>query len=440
MGIIKTAINAIGGTLADSWLEAFECSDMGDNTVFCRGTLVHSGDGRYGNKKGTKDTVSNGSRIHVGHNQFMILVDGGKIVDYTAEPGYYEVDNSSMPSLFNGQFGDMFKDIWDRIKFGGTPSSSQKVYFINLQEIKGIKFGTPNPVNYFDAFYNAELFVRAHGTYSIKVTNPLLFYAEAIPKNKDKVDIEDINEQYFNEFLDYLQSSMNRMSADGIRISYLTSKSRELSEYMADVMDEEWKQKRGMEIQSVGIGSISYDDESKKLIEMRNKGAMMGDPNIREGYIQSTVAEGIGAAGSNTAGATAGFVGMGMGMNSGGSFMSAASASNQQAMQNSQQKPSAPTPPTYSKPGVTSEKKTAEGWKCACGKENTGKFCSECGAARPVQAPSAEKWVCACGSECTGKFCSECGAPRPAAQPVCPECGTKYDTLPKFCSECGHKF
>ena len=32
--------------------------------------------------------------IHVYDNQFMMLVDGGKIVDYTAEPGYYKVDHS----------------------------------------------------------------------------------------------------------------------------------------------------------------------------------------------------------------------------------------------------------------------------------------------------------------------------------------------------------
>ncbi len=431
MGIIKVALNAIGGTLADTWLEAIECSDMGDSTLFCRGTLVHSGDKRQGNKKRTADIVSNGSRIHVGHNQFMILTDGGKIVDYTAEPGYYEVNNSSAPSLFNGQFGDMFKDIWDRIKFGGTPSTAQRVYFINLQEIKGIKFGTANPVNYFDAFYNAELFVRAHGNYSIKITNPLLFYAEAIPKNKDKVDINDINEQYYAEFMDCLQSSMNRMSADGIRISYLTSKSRELSKYMADAMDEEWKQKRGMEIQSVGIASISYDDESKKLIEMRNKGAMMGDANIREGYIQSTVAEGINAAGSNSAGATAGFVGMGMGMNMGGGFMGAASASNQAAMQNQAAQQTA-------QQVSQSAPKAADSWKCFCGSENSGKFCSECGAARPAQ--DAGVWKCSCGSENTGKFCSECGAARPAAQPVCPQCGQTFDKQPKFCSECGYKF
>ncbi len=44
---------------------------------------------------------------------------------------------------------------------------------------------------------------------------------------------------------------------------------------MADILDEEWKQNRGVEIASVGIASISYDEESTKLINMRNQGAML---------------------------------------------------------------------------------------------------------------------------------------------------------------------
>ena len=40
MGIIKAAINAVGGGLADSWLEVIEPSPMGDNTLICPGQLV----------------------------------------------------------------------------------------------------------------------------------------------------------------------------------------------------------------------------------------------------------------------------------------------------------------------------------------------------------------------------------------------------------------
>ena len=463
MGIIKAVTTAVGGALADQWLEAIEPDDMGDRTVFVRGVQVRRGKGS--NTKGSSDIVSDGSVIHVYPNQFMMLVDGGKIVDYTAEEGYYKVSHSSMPSMFNGQFGEALKESFNRIRFGGVTPGAQKVYYVNLQEIKGIKFGTRNPVNYFDNFYNAELFLRAHGTYSIKVTDPIKFYAEVIPKNADHVEIDSINEQYLSEFLEALQTSINQMSADGTRISYVTSRSRELGQYMAQTLDEEWTRMRGMEIQAVGIASITYDEESQNLINLRNRGAMMSDPSIREGYVQTTIAEGLKNAGSNDSGAMAGFMGMGMGMQMGGGFMGAASNTNMQQMQMNQapgqmpgntgmpgmgghpaggqpaggqpmggqpmgnqpmgNQPSGvqpagsqwavPNQMAGTQPGSAGMAGQMPGtqpgsaWTCpGCGTSNTGKFCGECGHPRP-DTP----WTCACGNINTGKFCSDCGKPRP---------------------------
>ena len=427
MGIIKAALHAAGGALADQWLEVIEAEGMSDTTVFTKGVTVRANDKRNNNKKGTSDTVSNGSIIHVYPGQFMMLMDGGKVVDYTAEPGYYEVKNSSAPSLFGGEFGDALKDAFSRVKFGGVAPYAQKAYFINLQEIKGIKFGTRSPVNYFDNFYNAELFLRAHGTYSIKITDPIKFYTEVLPKNADRVDVSSINEQYLSEFLEALQAAINRMSADGIRISYVASKSRELSSYMASELDNDWKAMRGMEVLSVGIASVSYDEESKNLINMRNQGAMLGDASIREGYVQGAMARGFEAAGSNANGSAQAFMGMGMGMNAGGGFMAAASQSNQaQIARDAEQKKAA-----------AEAAAAANGWTCACGATNTGKFCSECGAKKPEAAGA---WKCACGAVNTGKFCSECGAKKPEDDTwFCTECGHKNTGAGKFCPECGAK-
>ena len=372
------------------------------------------------NKKGTQDTVSNGSIIHVYDNQFMMLVDGGKVVDYTAEPGYYKVDNSSMPSLFNGQFGESVKETFNRVRFGGGTPQKQQVFYVNLQEIKGIKFGTRMPINYFDMFYNAELFLRAHGTYSIKIVNPLQFYAEVIPRNKEHVDIDEINEQYISEFMEALQAAINQMSAEGTRISFVTSKAMELGKYMAKILDEDWNRMRGMEIQSVGIASISYDEKSQELINTRNEGAMLSDPSIAQGYMVKNLSEGVKNAGSNEAGAMQGFLGVGMGVNAMGNMMNGFSQMNQGMYQNQQQAMNQQQGMYQAQQNVNqgayqnqpmqgmNQMQAGNTWTCACGNINNGKFCSECGKPAP-----ASEWTCECGAVNSGKFCGQCGKPRP---------------------------
>ncbi|MEE0875606.1 MAG: SPFH domain-containing protein, partial [Ruminococcus sp.] len=372
---------------------------------------------RSSNTKGNENIVSNGSKIHVYDNQFMILVDNGKIVDYTAEPGPYTVSMSSTPSLFNGQFGDSLKEAFERVKFAGIPSNQQRVFFINLQEIKNLKFGTPNPIQYFDNFYNAELFIRAHGTYSIKVTDPFKFYQEVIPRSaitqNESVDFTTLNQQYNDEFLSALGAAINQYSADGNRVSYITSKAPIIAKYMADALDQEWNDTRGFQIQSVGLNPPSYDKQSQDLINMRNKGAMLSDAAIQQGYVAGNVSEGLRDAGSNANGAMAGFMGMGIGMNAGGNILGGYMQNPQYSNQNPQQYQQQPQQPQPQVQTQAQPQQAAEqgGWTCECGTVNQGKFCAECGKPKPA-APKK-------------RFCTNCGAELGETTKFCPECGTK---------------
>lgn len=418
MGLIRAAVSSVSGNLADQWLEVIEPDNMSETTLMTSGILVNRKKGS--NTKGNSNIVSNGSVIHVYPNQIMLLMDGGKVIDYCAEEGYYTVNISSSPSLFNGEIKESIKETFNRFKFGGVPSQSQHVYYINLQEIKGIRFGTRNPIQYFDNFYNAELFMRCHGAYSIKITDPIKFFNEFCPRNAQRLDINEINEQCMCEFLTALQTAVNQMSVDGVRISMLPSKTMDLAKYLSNCLDEEWNQNRGFEILQVGIASLSYDEESQKLINMRNRGAMMSDPGIREGYVQSSIADGLKAAGSNSAGAGQTFMAMGMGMNTSGGFMDAATRTNSSQMQAAQQQNMSAQPA----PGS---------WKCSCGHVSSGNFCCACGQKKPC----ASEWKCSCGQMNTGNFCSGCGAKKPADESW--QCSCGHVNSGSFCSECGSK-
>ncbi len=421
MGLVRAAAGAVGGVLADSWLEYITAGDMGPTTVVTKGIQVTRGK-RGSNRKGTPDIITNGSRIEVGPNQMMILMDSGQIMDYTAEEGCYEVYLSTAPSMFNGELKESIQETFARFRFGGQPGKSQQVYFINLQEIRGIRFGTRNPLQYFDGFYNAELFVRCHGTYSVKITDPLKFFMEVVPRNAVKVDFADLDEQFNAEFLTALQTAIGEMAVEGVRISALPSKTMELSTHMSKVLDDAWNQSRGMEIVSAAIASLSYDEESKALINMRNQGAMMSDPTIREGYVQGAIAKGLQNAGSNTAGAGQAFMAMGMGMQGAGNFMASASQTNMQQMQQNGQ-------------NIMPQQSSADNWICSCGMSNTGKFCTNCG--RPKLTEQAT-WTCSCGMVNTGNFCSNCGSSKPKEQGtwIC-SCGTR--NTGNFCNQCGKK-
>lgn len=423
MGIIRAAINAVKGGLADTWLEVIEPAPMGEHTVIVPGQLVTQ-NGKSQNKKGSSNIVSNGSIIHVYDEQMMILVDGGKIVDYTAEAGYFKVDNSSMPSLFNGQFMDSIKESFSRIKYGGVPSQSQHVFYINLKEIKNIKFGTTSPVQYYDSFYEAELFMRLHGSYSIKVSDPFKFYQQVIPNEiitqNESLEFEgEFVRQYNEEFVTELGSAFNQYSADGNRISFITSKAKEMAKYMRDALDDDWNEARGFEVFRVSMGMPAYSDESQKII---NERAAMGasvsflrDGANQQAYMAKNIAEGINAAGHNEGGAMGAFLGMGMAQNMGGNIMGGYMQNPQYVQHNPQQGMNQQQPqqqaPQQEAPQQAAPQQADGSWTCGCGAVNAGKFCSECGTPKP-EAPKK-------------RFCGNCGAQLTEGQKFCPECGTK---------------
>ena len=442
MGIIKALGGAIGGGLGDTWLEVIEPSDMGQTTVMCPGVPKARNDARNSNTKGTDFTVSNGSIIHVYENQMMMLIDGGAIVDFSAEPGYFEVKNSALPSLMAGQFGGAIKETFNRFRFGGVTPTSQRVIYINLKPLEGLKFGTKSPVSYRDSIYGIVARVRAHGFYAIDIVDPILFYKNVIETaavtNMKPVDMQQIvANRYDYEIINVLQVAFTKLSGQGISAFDIGAYNFEVCDSVQQALEEryQWSSKRGLKLSNLGM-EVTPDEKTQELIDKRNDVAIFNDPSMRETLVQKNISEGVKAAGSNSAGAMTGFMGVGMGMQSMGGFMGNASNTNLQQMLMLQHQPMQPQQPVMATGAVAG---APSGWTCSCGKSgNTGKFCAECGKPQPAPAGS---WKCSCGAENTGKFCAECGKQKPAAKKiVCDKCGYEPDMsqpIPKFCPNCG---
>ena len=399
MGLIKTVFNAakgaVSGTMEDQWKEAIRCEDLGNEILM---------------KKKTTPTgvISNKSTIIVGPGQCAIIFDNGRVIDATAEEGYYVFDDSSSPSFFAGDFGGVFKEMWQRFTYKGASAKQQAVFFFNTKEIINNNFGTQTPIMYADWLHsyineiNGQLTplsvnIRCHGQYSFKIVNPALFMQEISGIVDTYTKTELVEGQMRAEIIDVVQNLINELGSEKNKVSplELPNKTDEIKKVMAEREFDTPIRERGIAIKSVAFKSVSLDDASQKKIDEYEM-----DANSRRvrGQAVRDFGEGIKGVGEN--GGMDGMIGLNMmNMTSGGMFTG--------ALQNAFQDASQPVQPQ-----------------------------------QPVQAqqPTENTWVCPqCNSTATGKFCGECGAKKPETGKFCTKCGAKVADGAKFCGECGEK-
>ena len=464
MGLIKAALAGIGTQFADQWLEFFSCDAIDPDVLVIKG-VKKNGKGTS-NTKGSDNVISHGSGIVVADGQCMIIVEQGVVIEICNEPGYYTYDSNLEPSVFYGGFGsglkNSIKEMWNRIKHGGGVSHDQRIYYFNTKEIIGNKFGTVNPVGfrmvYPELGRSFTLEVSCHGMYSYEITNPVTFYSKVCGNVAGEYRRSEIDETMRAEFLHCLQPGLGRLSQLGIRYDELTLHNNELTEAMREELITLWSEDRGITVKKVAIKSVTISQKEKERIQKYEDMAWNRDPANAAAVMVGAQAEAMTSAAQNSAGAMTGFLGMGMAQQAGGLNANALFGMAQQNQQNqqaqAQAQAAAPSANTWKcECGTENTGKFCSGcgsakpapvgqWKCSCGAENTGKFCAECGSKKPEEV---QGWTCSCGAVNKGKFCAECGSKKPAGAPLyrCDKCGWEPadpHNPPKFCAECGDSF
>ena len=324
MGLVSAGIGAVGGTLADQWVDFFTAPAFDEQTLVAPGILQERNNGRGSNTRGSTNVVTDGSRVVVPENTAVIVTDGGGIVSVSTEPGYFVFRNDAMPSLFTGSGlrKSLISQSWERFKFGGQPGQQQLIYFVNLREIRNQKFGTPGPLPYKDfslappgSSQAPVLRLKARGQYSVRIIDPIRFFRNFLPANVRWYSLADnaATSQLTQEFITAFQGAVQALSRT-TDIASIAAHGPELAMALSNEggPEESWIERFGLEVVGVSISAIEFDQASLELIDKYNKGVLLGG-SVGNAYAQATVADSALAMAEGGEGG-AGMIGLAMGL------------------------------------------------------------------------------------------------------------------------------
>lgn len=394
MGLIKAFTTSTSSTLGDQFKEYVTCPTMDDGVLVQRG-LVHHGEG---NKNPTENIISNGSAIAVPEGTAMMIIENGKILEFSAVAGTYTFDKGTETSVFEGGFGkglvDAIKKMGKRTTFGGEAANDQRVYYINLLAITGNKFGSPQPRKITDDKYGM-LEVTFFGEYAIKIDDPTVLVQNVIGSNaKDTIYYSDIlEEQFKSKFVEKLTQAITVvMRKYKIPFGDIGMYNTDIATEMNNLLEKDLVEKYGVKISDVAISDINLTDKSMERVSKIDDATIFSNSALQSGLMANASAEAMKNAASNSGGSMMGFMGMNMAQQSGATMMG--------AVQNNDTLPKeereVPEPGSlFKKEEVkeeTTEGKTVINEEIKEEPKEGPKFCSNCG------TPTSG-----------GNFCTACG-------------------------------
>ena len=405
MGLLNVITSSINQTANNMYKGFYTCDSLSSNTLVKRGMRHHTAGNTI---HGDPNIITNGSIICVADGQAAIVVLNGRIKSIYTEAGEYELTEGGNSTLFaKDGLKETTHTALRRVEFGGEYAGDQRLYYVNTKEILSNKFATthPIPIRIHDVPGQSGLNVKMHisGVYSMRITRPDILYKNVTGNVIMSYSVSQLATQIRAELDTEMYSISGRLAEKGINVTDLPSLTKIIGTEIQQQMNEFLEPLRGISITHIAISSIAVDSSDDRLIRHLQEtkiyagslAAMATRLNAGSVPVGSIATSNTAPASGNTSSSSAG----------------APSADK-----------SAPSGAGSPSPVKIIRLK----WTCVCGKENTGKFCEECGEASPV-------WTCSCGKENTGKFCEECGAKKIIKW----TCSCGKENTGKFCEECG---
>jgi membrane protease subunit (stomatin/prohibitin family) len=336
-------------------------------------------------------TIPNHAQLTVDQDEVALFFKDGAFVGSFAA-GRHTLDAASIPFL--GQLVD---------KFTGGNVFIAEIFFVNIREQPGIKFGT-SIGDAMDPQTGLRVRLMVHGEFSAKVIDPPKFVIGLVGQRASTNDA----------FVSWFKSLVQKTIKDDIA-ELIVKQKWPMMQVTSGAYTEEIEQATleklhkqvdpyGVEIMRFGDYTISMDAADKerldKLVEraayINMAGGMAGYQQLAQAEMMMGAAEGMKKGGGGGGGGLQG-AGIGMGFAMAGQMQNMFAGVQQQA-------PAQVRTPQQGQMGPGGQVKCG-----SCGAMVApGKFCPECG--KPIEVAAAGPKFCAnCGKPMTGKFCAECG-------------------------------
>ncbi len=327
-----------------------------------------------------------GSQLIVREGQSAVFFRDGKALD-TFGPGRHTITTANIPLLVG----------LVKLAFSGNTPFTAEVYYVSSRDMIDQRWGTAEPITLPDAVLGMVR-IRAHGTYSMAVSEPQRFVAQVVGA-RGYYSTKDITSYLRGIIISRLSSVLGENFStildmpsmfDGVSSA---GRARLQDDFAA----------LGLTLKQFYVESVSPTEETSKAIDER---AAMGAIGDMDRYVKFKAARGIETAAGTETGSAGAQIGMSIatGMAAGrviaDSFVP--SASNQPAAQTG-----------TAAAGAAAGAAAAAAATVRCGKCNT-------------ENPAGARFCSNCGNQLSGtQKCSNCGSENPLGSKFCNNCGNK---------------
>ncbi|MEM9450632.1 MAG: SPFH domain-containing protein [Cyanobacteria bacterium P01_E01_bin.6] len=248
--------------LRNEFIDIIEWIDSTNDTIAYRFE-------RYNNE------IKMGAQLTVRPGQKAVFVNEGQVADAFA-PGRYELLTQNLPIL------STLKG-W---KYGFKSPFKAEVYFFNTKIFADLKWGTPNAITIRDPELG-PVRVRAHGTYSIRVNDPVQLLQQFVSTD-GLFQVEEISNHIRNLIITGFSSWVGRAetSVFDFAANYTDFGNSIQSSLQPDM------QNYGLELVKILVRDITLPPEVEQAIDRRNAMGLLG--NMQQ-YAQYQAANAIEA-------------------------------------------------------------------------------------------------------------------------------------------------